>query len=83
MAYAARSPKQMGSLIQRARRQRGLTQTELANLSGLRQELISKIESGHDGTKLSSLYTLFAALDLELLVDNRSRRPAAEIDDIF
>lgn len=83
MAQIARSSKQMGNLIQGARRQRGLTQTELANLSGLRQELISKIEGGHDGTKLSSLYALFAALDLDLFVDSRSRRPAAEIDDIF
>ncbi|QCB55853.1 helix-turn-helix domain-containing protein [Sphingopyxis sp. PAMC25046] len=83
MAQIARSSKQLGNLIQRARRQKGLTQTELAGLSGLRQELISKIEGGKDGTKLSSIYALFAALDLELLVDNRSRGPAAGIEDIF
>lgn len=83
MAHIARSSKQMGNLIQRARRQKGLTQTELANLSGLRQELISRIEGGHDGTKLSSLYALFAALDLDLLVDSRTHGPVVEIDDIF
>lgn len=83
MAEVARSPKQMGNMIQRARRRKGLTQTELANLSGLRQELISRIESGHDGTKLSSLYALFAALDLDLIVDSRSKGSRTEIEDIF
>ncbi|MGV3730564.1 MAG: helix-turn-helix domain-containing protein [Sphingopyxis sp.] len=83
MAEVARSPKQMGNMIQRARRRKGLTQTQLANLSGLRQELISRIESGHDGTKLSSLYALFAALDLDLIVDSRSKGSRTEIEDIF
>lgn len=83
MAEVARSPKQMGNMIQRERRRKGLTQTELANLSGLRQELISRIESGHEGTKLSSLYALFAALDLDLVVDSRSKGSRTEIQDIF
>lgn len=83
MAQIARSPRQMGNIIQRARKQRGLTQTHLANLAGLRQELISKIETGHEGTKLSSIYALFAALDLELVVETRSGRASKEIEDIF
>lgn len=83
MPDIARSPKQLGNIIQRTRKQRGLTQTELANLAGLRQEMISKIETGHEGTKLSSIYALFAALDLELVVDSRSGRKMPEIEDIF
>lgn len=83
MSHIARSPLQLGTIIQRTRKQRGLTQTALANLAGLRQELISKIERGHEGTKLSSIYALFAALDLELVVDVRSGRPAKNIEDVF
>ena len=83
MSHIARSPRQLGNLIQRTRKQRGLTQTDLANLAGLRQEMISKIETGHEGTKLSSIYALFAALDLDLVVDTRSGRPAKDIEDIF
>jgi HTH-type transcriptional regulator / antitoxin HipB len=83
MPHIARSPTQLGNLIQRKRKQRGLTQTELANLAGMRQELISKIERGHEGTKLSSLYALFAALYLELMVDTRSGRPHVDIQDMF
>jgi HTH-type transcriptional regulator/antitoxin HipB len=83
MSHIARSPRQLGNIIQRARKQRGMTQTELAALSGLRQELISKIESGHEGTKLSSVYALFAALNLELVVEDRAGRPVKSIEDIF
>jgi len=83
MSHIARSPRQLGNIIQRTRKQRGLTQTDLANLSGLRQEMISKIETGHEGTKLSSIYALFAALDLELIIDTRSGRQVADIGDVF
>lgn len=83
MSHITRSPKQLGTIIQRTRKQRGLTQTELADLAGLRQEMISKIETGHEGTKLSSIYALFAALDLELIVDTRSGKPTKTIADIF
>ena len=83
MSHIARSPRQLGNIIQRTRKQRGLTQTDLANLSGLRQEMISKIETGHEGTKLSSIYALFAALDLEVVIDTRSGRQATDIGDVF
>lgn len=76
-------PKQLGNIIQRARKQRGLTQTELTQISGLRQEMISRIEIGHEGTKLSSLYAVFAALDLDLLVDIRSGEATKEVEEIF
>lgn len=49
----------------------------------MRQELISKIERGHEGTKLSSICALFAALDLELMVETRSGQPQVGIEDIF
>ena len=72
MAHIARSPKQLGAAIQRVRKQKGMSQTELARLAGLRQELVSKIETGQEGTRLSSIYALFAALNLEMVIDQRS-----------
>jgi len=78
----ARSPKQLGNIIQRTRKQRGMTQTDLANLSGLRQEKISKIESGQDGAKLSTIFALLAALNLEITVGTRSGKGAKGIEDI-
>lgn len=83
MSHIARSPKQLGAAIHRARKQKGMSQTELARLAGLRQELVSKIETGQEGTRLSSIYALFAALNLEMVIDQRSGKSLPDIEDIF
>lgn len=79
----ARSPQQIGRAIQRARHARGITQTELAQLAGLRQEMISKIETGQGGIRLATVCDVLAALDLELTIATRSKSSPADIEDIF
>jgi HTH-type transcriptional regulator / antitoxin HipB len=83
MHQIARSPQQLGAIIRRTRRKRGWTQSQLADLAGLRQELISKIETGHESTKLSSIHALFAALSLDLVVEERNTGRTLDIGDIF
>jgi HTH-type transcriptional regulator/antitoxin HipB len=83
MSLIVRSPKQLGNIIRRTRRQRSMTQTQLAGLTGLRQELISKIETGHEGTKLSTVFVLFGALGLEIVVEMRTTGGLKDIEDIF
>lgn len=82
MTQLARSPKQLGSLIQSARLRQNLTQQSLASLVGTGQKTISRIEGGHAGTKLETLFGLLAALDLDIEVGPR-RKGAAELGDIF
>lgn len=79
----ARSPQQIGRVIQRVRHERGLTQTQLAQLAGLRQEMISKIETGQGGVRLATVCEVLAALDLELTIAARTKSSAADIEDIF
>jgi HTH-type transcriptional regulator/antitoxin HipB len=79
----ARSPQQLGHLIQQFRRQRNLTQTELARLAGQRQEMVSKIETGQGGVKLSTVCDILAALDLEMTIGPRSKSSSMDIEDIF
>ncbi|MDP1619222.1 helix-turn-helix domain-containing protein, partial [Phenylobacterium sp.] len=69
----ARSSGQIGRLIQRFRLEQGLTQTQLAQLAGQRQEMISKIETGQGGVKLSTLFDVLAALGLEMTLEPRSQ----------
>lgn len=73
MSHLARSPKQLGSVIQRARKLQKLSQRELGEKAGLWQETISKIETGHSDTKLETLLAVLSALDLELQVAPRSK----------
>lgn len=83
MSQTIRSPLQLGTIISSARKERGWTQNDLAALTGLRQELISRIETGHQGTKLSSIQALFAVLNLDLIVEERNARNTQAIEDIF
>lgn len=83
MRQLARTPKDIGHAIRQARKARAMTQKELAARSGVWQETISKIENGHSGTKLETLFDLCAALDIELIVTNRSKGSSAALEDIF
>lgn len=83
MEALARSPRQLGVLIQRHRKARGLSQTDLAHLAGLRQEMVSKIESGAPGSRIATIYDLLAALDLEMTLTPRTKSSSADIADIF
>jgi len=73
MNYIARTPADIGHALRRARKEQNLTQRELASISGVWQETISKLENGLSGAKLDTVFDICAALDLELLVTNRSK----------
>lgn len=83
MDQLARTPKQIGDALRRARRARKLSQTEAAELAGLRQELVSKIETGSPGTRIESICALLGALELEFVVRSRSRLSSEDMEDIF
>ncbi|HEX3627799.1 MAG TPA: helix-turn-helix transcriptional regulator [Verrucomicrobiae bacterium] len=68
----ARDPKQIGNIIRRARKQRALSQKELGDRTGLRQETISLIENGNSAARIETLLAVLAALDLEFQIAARS-----------
>ncbi|ARC88532.1 helix-turn-helix domain-containing protein [Rhodovulum sp. MB263] len=83
MKQLARTPKDIGHAIREARKAKGFTQKDLAAKSGVWQETISKIENGVASTKLETLFDLFAALDLEIQVQPRSKGSQSGLEDIF
>jgi len=83
MNQIARTPKQIGAIIQRQRRLKKLTQFDLAQRSGLRQEKISTIESGRPGTRIDTICALLAALDLDINITPRSKGSPKDIEAIF
>jgi HTH-type transcriptional regulator/antitoxin HipB len=72
MADLARSPEQIGNAIRRARKKRGMSQSELGQKTGLRQATISQIEKGHPAAKLETILAVLSALDLEFQIGNRT-----------
>ena len=83
MQNFVRIPRDLGHAIRQARREKNLTQADLATRSGVWQETISKVEAGRGGTKLDTILALLAALDLELLVSTRSKGSTSDFDNIF
>lgn len=83
MSDLARTPKQIGNIVQRARKARGWNQTQLGEKAGLRQETISLIETGNPATKLETILAVLAALDLEFQIAPRSKGQQADIEGIF
>jgi transcriptional regulator with XRE-family HTH domain len=53
--------------IKNVRKARGLTQAGLADLAGIGQSKVSKIEAGQGNPSAETLYALAAALDAEIV----------------
>ena len=83
MKHLVRTSKNLGHAIREARKAKNLTQKELASMSGVWQETISKIENGSGGTKLETVFDLIAALELEIAVTERSKGTSDGLEDIF
>jgi len=83
MDQIARTPKQIGQAIRRARRNIDATQSQLGEKAMLRQETVSKIEGGNKAARIESICDLLTALDLELVIRSRTSGDAKDIEDIF
>jgi HTH-type transcriptional regulator/antitoxin HipB len=79
----ARSEKQLGAILRRARKAAALTQAQLGEQISLRQATISKLEEGAPATQLRTAMAALAALGLELVVRPRSKGGGSDIEDIF
>lgn len=82
MTHLARSPKDIGAIVRRLRKIQQLTQTELGNKTHMRQATISALENGEAGTQIKTLTDILAALDLEIVIQERSKA-SGEIADFF
>jgi len=79
----ARSERQLGAILRRVRRQAGLSQGALGETIHMRQATISRLEAGEPAMQLHTLMEVLAALNLELVVRERSQGSAADFEDMF
>ena len=79
-----RGPSQLGHAIGRYRARSKLSQTALAKSAGVRQATLSKVEKGVGTTALQTLYSVCAALGLEVVLRPRDPRDREDkIEDLF
>ena len=83
MKQIARNTKQLGAIIRRERRRKGLTQAQLGAKIGLRQATISKLEAGEPATQLRTLLDALTALNLQVLIDERGKASTNDIEEFF
>ena len=83
MEQITRTPKQLGTLLRRRRRELALTQEALATRIHLRQATVSALENSAADSRLATLFDTLSALDLELLVRPRSKGSAREVEELF
>jgi HTH-type transcriptional regulator / antitoxin HipB len=81
--HIARTEKQLGAILRRARKQAGLTQAGLGKQIHLRQGTVSRLEAGAPAIQLRTLMEALAALNLELVIRTRSKASATDIEGIF
>jgi len=72
MPVVVQSAKTLGRALRDARRDGGLTQQQLATLTGIAQPTISKVERGVSSASLDTLLRIFASLRLELVLQPRA-----------
>ncbi len=74
------SPTDLAQYYRDQRKQRGVSQTAIADEIALRQDTVSKFELKPDNVRLDTLFRLLAALDLELHVVPKETAAAASAD---
>ncbi len=76
----ARTEKQLGAILRRARKQAGLTQAVLGERMHMRQGTLSRLEAGEPAVQIRTLTGALCALGLELVVRPRSQGSAKDIE---
>jgi HTH-type transcriptional regulator/antitoxin HipB len=77
--YPIKTPQQLGAVLQGFRKQRGLTQAQVARTGGLLQSAVSELELDSSTASLNRIFKLLAALDLELVVRSRGASPKVSV----
>ena len=83
MDQIARTPKQIGAILQRQRRKLRYTQNSLGAKIKHRQATISRLEAGAPAIRLDTLLDVLSALDLEIVVRPRTKGSAEDIEVQF
>jgi HTH-type transcriptional regulator / antitoxin HipB len=72
------SPGGLGVVLRELRKQKGLTQAALGARVGLDQKRVSLIENGNPNVRVDSLFRLFSALEVGMVLEPKVLDDAAK-----
>ena len=78
MKQVVGSPQMLGQFIQRVRKYKKLTQSNVGKGFKIDQTTLSSIENGAKGTRIETLFRVLAALDLEVIVQDKQKGSQSE-----
>jgi len=76
MDYLISTPSQLTHALRSARKAHGLSQADTGMLVGLLPKTISALENHPGSATVDSLMKLLSALELELIITPKERRPS-------
>lgn len=81
---STRAPDQLGRAIERFRNRKDLSQMSLAQSAGVRQATVSKVEKGIGTTEIDTIFTVCAALGLEIVLrERKTQKGRPSIKELF
>lgn len=80
-AVRARQPRDLAAALVAARRQRGWSQSELADRIGVSRDYVGDMEAGQFGLQLTRLMRLFGELGVEVSLTLPPPHEVAEAPD--
>ena len=73
MEILVQSPELLGKALKRYRKLKKLNQHQAGKEFLIDQTTISSIENGTAGTRIDTIFRLLAALDLEMVIRNKTK----------
>ncbi len=74
------SAKNLASYLHDKRKQLKMSQSEVADLVGLKQDTISKFENSPDNSRIDTLFRILSALNLNLSLAEKEQGTHEEIE---
>jgi len=65
---ASNARVEMMIALNKARKEKGLTQKKLSEMTGIRQSAISRLENGNTPAQIDALIKLFAAMNMKMQI---------------
>lgn len=75
-----RSAKDLALYLNDKRKQLKMSQSEVADLVGLKQDTISKFENSPDNSRIDTLFRILSALNLNISLVEKGQKTHEEIE---
>ncbi len=74
------SVKELALYLTDKRKQLKMSQSDVAELVGLKQDTISKFENKPDNSRIDTLFRILSALSIDINIENKNQNNVTEVE---